>query len=159
MRMSIPEHYFRASLERIEQARLLYGQGSSYALSMYVAGLAVECLLRAFKLKRDPTFDERHDLLRLFHSCGMLDVDEAILHEQGLSLHEARRFVRERHAAVVAVCTLWANDYRFASEDRLRSHLKRIRLDRGVRGDYLKENTRKLLTAAGKLIDMGVAQW
>ena len=29
----------------------------------------------AFKGRRDPTFDEKHDLLRLFSASGMLRVD------------------------------------------------------------------------------------
>jgi len=43
------EHYFNASIERIHQARRLYRAGDSYAFSMYASGLAVECILRAFR--------------------------------------------------------------------------------------------------------------
>jgi hypothetical protein len=70
------EHYYEAALQRIEQATILFEAGTSYALAMYVAGLAVECKLRAFKLRRDSTFDERHDLLLLFRTSGMFEADE-----------------------------------------------------------------------------------
>jgi hypothetical protein len=43
------EHYFHASIERMRQARYLYRAGDAYALSMYASGLAVECILRAFR--------------------------------------------------------------------------------------------------------------
>ena len=45
------DHYFRASVERMSQAQHLYRQGEGYyALAMYAAGLAVECLLRGIVL-------------------------------------------------------------------------------------------------------------
>ena len=70
-----PEHYFQTATQRMRQAQYLYQEGSSFALAIYVGGVAVECLLRAFKGRRDPTFDEKHDLLRLFAASGMLRVD------------------------------------------------------------------------------------
>jgi hypothetical protein len=70
-----PEHYFQSATQRMRQAQCLYYEGASFALSIYVGGVAVECLLRAFKGRRDPTFDEKHHLLRLFAASGMLRVD------------------------------------------------------------------------------------
>ena len=55
-----PEYYFCAAIQRMDQARYLYQEGRSFALSIYVGGVAVECMLRAFKLLREPSFDERH---------------------------------------------------------------------------------------------------
>jgi HEPN domain-containing protein len=47
------DDYYRAALERMSQAHYLYRQGQgTYALAMYAAGLAVECNLRAFLLRR-----------------------------------------------------------------------------------------------------------
>jgi len=34
---------------------------------------------------------------------------------------------------------MWSNTYRFASEERLLSHLKKITGYRKIKGDYLKE--------------------
>jgi hypothetical protein len=47
------EQYFQASLERMEQALRIYRDGKSFALAMYCGGLAVECLLRAFRWTED----------------------------------------------------------------------------------------------------------
>ena len=62
------EHYFRAALERMSQAQHLYREGKgNFALAMYSAGLAVECILRAYILKRGKKeFTSRHDVLLLW---------------------------------------------------------------------------------------------
>jgi hypothetical protein len=159
MRIDQPEHYYIAAIERMNQAWEIYRGGAGYALAMYVAGLAVECMLRAHKMRKDTTFDERHDLKRLFQASGMLDADPAILQEKGLSEAGARRHFRELQASMVDVYDLWTNDYRFASETRLRAHLKFRKLDRGIKGDFVKARARKLLESAQRLIDKGIFQW
>jgi hypothetical protein len=53
------EDYYRAGVERIQQARRIYSDGQNYALAMYCSGLAVECLLRAFRWTKDPSFEGR----------------------------------------------------------------------------------------------------
>jgi HEPN domain-containing protein len=118
-------HYYRAALERVEQSRRLYSHGESYALSMYAAGVAVECMLRAFKLLRDPAFDERHDLQRLFKASGMLQLDAQILEKQGFSPYEIQEHYHQLQTALNEISLLWANDFRFASEARLRAHVRR----------------------------------
>ena len=51
------DNYFLAGVERMSQAQHLYRKGEGfYALAMYAAGLAVECLLRAFMIKRRTRF-------------------------------------------------------------------------------------------------------
>ena len=48
--MSVPVHatnYFKAARERMTQATLLR-RSRHYALAMYVAGVAAECMLRAY---------------------------------------------------------------------------------------------------------------
>lgn len=54
---------------------------------------------------------------------------------------------------------IWANNYRFASEERLRSHLKKITGYRKMKGDNLKERARQFLNSAQMFIDKGVVQW
>jgi HEPN domain-containing protein len=80
-------HYFRAALERMSQAHHLYRQGAGYyALAMYTAGLAVECMLRAFMLRGGRVeFESRHDVLLLARESGILNVDRDRLKKKGLS--------------------------------------------------------------------------
>ncbi|HET6880744.1 MAG TPA: hypothetical protein VFI31_11350 [Pirellulales bacterium] len=154
-----PEHYFQTATQRMQQAHYLYREGDSFALAIYVGGVAVECLLRAFKGRRDPTFDEKHNLLRLFAASGMLQIDREKLLAQGWTELEIDDHLRTLQIAVNEVFRLWSNNYRFASEERLRSHLKKITGRQNIKGDYLKEQARRFLDSAQKFIDKGVLQW
>jgi HEPN domain-containing protein len=62
---SVAENYYKAAFERIKDANLLHDE-ERYPLAMYDSGLAVECLLRAFRVLRYPAFDARHDLWLLW---------------------------------------------------------------------------------------------
>jgi hypothetical protein len=151
--------YYRAGLERMRQARLLYQSGDNFALAMCASGLAVECILRAFKWRRDPTFDGRHDLLRLFRESGILRLDEDRLQATGLDPIQLREAVVGFRGAMNSVVLLWANDYRFASERQVRGRLVKMGLHEGKKGDPLKANALSLLNAAQKALDEGVALW
>jgi hypothetical protein len=143
----------------MRQAHHLYKEGASFALAIYVGGLAVECLLRAFKGRRDPAFDEKHDLLRLFAASGMLRIDRDKLRAKHWTDEQIDSHLRTLQLAVNEIVKLWANNYRFASEERLRSHLKKITGYRKIKGDYLKEQARQFLNSAQRFIDKGVLQW
>ena len=153
-----PEHYFQAAIQRMEQARHLYRQGRSFALSIYVGGLAVECMLRAFKLRRDPSFDERHNLLRLFAASGMLRVDYQKLYAKGFTDEQIENHLHTLRVAVNAITALWANNYRYASEERLLAHLKRATGYQKTKGNYLKARALEFLDSAQQFINKeGVA--
>jgi hypothetical protein len=137
--------YYDAALERIEEARLLHNNGY-YALAMYVSGLAVECLLRAFRLLKDQTFDERHDLLLLWKNTDLADMHSEF-------------YEKEIHTSLLLVALLWQNDYRFRSKAELRAHLKRTGQARGIKGDFLKFNSKKLLDVATQIIRLGGKRW
>ena len=154
-----PEHYFQTATQRMRQAQYLYQEGSSFALAIYVGGVAVESLLRAFKGRRDPTFDEKHDLLRLFAASGILRVDRDKLRAKQWTDEQIDCHLRTLQVAVNEIFRLWSNNYRFASEERLRSHLKQITGYRRIKGDYLKGQARQFLSSAQKFIDKGVVQW
>jgi hypothetical protein len=154
-----PEHYFETAVERMRQAQFLYREGNSFALSIYVAGVAVECLLRAFKGRRDPGIDEKHHLLRLFQASGMLSVDRSKLLAKGWTDEQIDNHLRSLQLAVNDIFRLWGNNYRFASEDRLRAHLKRLSGYEKTKGDYLKEQARRFLISTQQFVDKGVIQW
>ncbi len=154
------DHYFSASVERMSQAQHLYREGKGYyALAMYAAGLAVECLLRAYMVARKREFESRHDVLRLFKESGMLDVDPDKLKTKGLTDEQIRGHQKLLWSSVNDVFILWRNNYRFASEARLLAHLKKMKLYQGVKGDPLKAKAYDLLRAAQRFIDQGVLQW
>jgi hypothetical protein len=154
-----PEHYFQTATQRMRQAQHLYQEGASFALAIYVGGVAVECLLRAFKGRRNPTFDERHDLLKLFAASGMLQVDRDKLRANQWTDEKINDHLRTLRGAVSEIIPLWANNYRYASEERLRSHLKEITRYQRIKGDYLKEQARRFLNSAQRFIDKGIVLW
>jgi len=67
------DFYFNAAKDRIQEAHFLHTNGY-YGIAMYLSGVAVECMLRAFRLLNDPTFDERHDLWLLWKSTELANV-------------------------------------------------------------------------------------
>src|SRR5438045_3518447 len=66
-----------ASIERIDEAAALLDR-ESWALSMYSAGVAVECLLQAFAFRDGAAHDAKHDLARWLAKCP-LSLSNAIL--------------------------------------------------------------------------------
>ena len=137
--------YLVAAQEHITAAMELHETGR-YVLAHYVAGLSVECIFRAYRHRIDPQFDERHDLYELYKAAQFDEiVPEGREEEIGVALTEVVR--------------RWNNDFRFRSETSLRSYLKRAHLDRGIRGNFLKESSRRIVNAAFALVDLGVCQW
>jgi HEPN domain-containing protein len=139
------EVYFVAAQEHITVAVELHDTGR-YVLAHYIAGVAVECLLRAYRFRVDPQFDERHDLYELFRAAQFDRI-----------ISEERR--PEIVASLTEVARRWNNDFRFRSEASVRSYLKASRLDRGIRGNFLKESSRIIVRAALQIVDLGVSQW
>jgi len=152
------QQYFRAATERMKQARILYNQGDCYAIAMYTAGVALECMFRAFKLLRTSEFDERHDLLLLFAHSHMLRSNEEVMANRGTP-EQILKSAQNIRADVNDVHNLWANDYRYASESRLKSELTSRKLYHGIKGDVLKACAYQLLNVAEKLIERGAEIW
>jgi len=53
----------------------------------------------------------------------------------------------------------WKNNYRFASHDRLTSEFRRLKLDRGIKGEILKPNSDIVIRNAIEIINMGKRRW
>ena len=142
---SLAENYYRAARERIEDANLLHAEGH-FPFAMYASGLAVECLLRAFRLLRDPHFDARHDLWLLWKGTALAEVKRESSYEHVYNL-------------LGEISVRWRNSYRFVSENELRSSLKKSGQDRGIKGDYVKHNSKKLYEAAIEFLRLGGQKW
>jgi hypothetical protein len=153
------DEYFRAASERMRQAREIHDFGKNYALAIYCGGLAVECILRAFRWQKDVSFEGRHDLEELFKASGFLEVHEERLRKKRLPVEEIERSSAEILNATKVVSTLWHNNLRFASETSLRTHLNRLGRLRGIRGDALKKNSTDFLLAATIIVENGVKAW
>lgn len=153
------EHYFHAALERIQQASSIYRAGESYALSMYTSGLAVESMLRAFRWKKDQSFEGRHDLLRLFRESGLLQLNEEHLQSKGLSPDTVLQQVARFQGLMNHVVLLWTNDLRYAPEALARSRVVKMRLYERRKGNTLKDASLRLQNAAQEIITRGAFLW
>lgn len=137
--------YVIAAQERLSNARLLY-EASQYSFALYAAGVAVESLLRAFVAQKEPVLEAAHNLLLL-------------LRESRLKHYVTPDESDEVYIAILTLSLRWKNDLRYTSNNRLRRRLKKQKLDRGIRGDFLKENCRIALDMAATVLRIGVKAW
>jgi hypothetical protein len=153
------EEYFRAGIERMRQAREIHGSNENYALAMYCSGLAVECVLRAFRWNKDRSFEGRHDLEDLLAAGDLLRIHDDRARRQGFSDEEITGSTNELRGAVSEIAVVWHNNLRFASEASLCAFLNRIGRLNGIRGDALKKNSLDLLNSAQIIVNKGVTLW
>ena len=139
------EVYRDAALERAGSLQPLYDE-REYVLAIYVAGVAVESMFRAYRCQYDPEFSSRHDLYELAKESRFAErVPDALF---------------AKYAADLGVVgARWSNAHRYRSEAALRRYIKRVKLDRGVKGDALKENARRIINAAFDLVTLGARIW
>ena len=137
--------YFETAQERLSNARLLY-EAAQFSFALYAAGVAVEALLRAYVARLDPILEAAHNLLMLLQAS---ELDQLVTANESLRIHKSLGILSRR----------WKNDLRYTSNNRLRRRLKRQKLDRGIRGDFLKENCRIAIDMASTIMRIGVEKW
>lgn len=140
------ETYREAALEAVGLARELHAQLEAYGAAHYWAGVAVECMLRAYRLLVDPQFDSRHDLRSLVASARFYEVVPPLLEP-------------EVTAAIQVVATRWSNDHRYRPARLIERWLRDAGLDREVGGDKLKESSRRIVAAAKRVVQIGEQEW
>ena len=137
------ETYREAAREHVTVAQDLHEAGR-YVMSHYLAGLAVECILRAYLYRLSPVFSGRHDLPVLYRASqldGVIDpADEDYV-----------------NAALVEVSRRWNNSHRYRSEDALRLFLRRAGI--GRKGKFVRESSRRIANAALVIVNQGVLHW
>ena len=139
------EAYYEAALEHVDTSRELLNL-QRYALANYTAGVAVECIFRAYSYRYDKIFDCRHDL-RAWYDAARFDNIVPELKRSEIS------------AALSVVTTHWANSQRYCSVRSLRAYFKLAQLDRGLRGDLVKELCRRTVDASFEIVTLGDRQW
>lgn len=172
--MKEPKDYYEAARERLDQARFLFDvpqaeaerafHDKRYALVVYAAGVAVEAMLRAYRLKIDDAFDGRHHLPTLFAESGLELRLLEHLEDRGVDPAVVAERLRELRAAVDNVAAIWRNVYRYASDRALvKDLIERKRIARsqnkGDKAALLRAQARMLLQAATIVIDAGEEAW
>lgn len=143
------EVYIAAAREHMDAAVTLYEEQveqRNYALAHYLAGLAVECTLRAYLSRITNDFDRVHDLYHLYKASQFYNVVR-VERAEAVS------------AALSEMAIQWNSNHRFGSEAALRTHLKSLGMDRGIKGDFLKERTNRMINAAFTVVNIGVLRW
>jgi HEPN domain-containing protein len=137
--------YVDAAQERLNNARLLY-EAAQYSFALYAAGVAVESLLRAYIAQLDPILEAAHNLPLLLRTSNLRNL---VTPDEDQRIYESVSLLAKR----------WRNDLRYTSNNRLRRRLKKNKLDRGIRGDFLKENCRIAIDLATTILRTGAAKW
>lgn len=150
------EDYRAAAHERFNAAVQASSSGE-YVIAHYLAGVAVECMLRAYRYRIDKEFDARHHLYDLAKASRFLD----LIPEGGGELRGVFSELNLR----------WHNDHRYCSDKKLRAYLVGLgmaKLDRykvsaspgsTVRGDLLKMNAVKMIELAKLILGLGETKW
>ena len=139
------DEYYQAALDHIDEARLLYDE-NRYVLAHYVAGLAVECMLRAYAVRNGEPFEGRHNLSKWLELARF---DEVIATSR-------REIVSSSYNVVV---TQWNSTQRYYSDGFLRAYFRNAHLNRGIKGDAVKELTRRIAEAAFDVLNEGKVRW
>ncbi len=139
------ESYRAAALEHMERAQEFHAEGR-YFLAHYFAGVAVECLLRAYLLRINPEFDSRHDLYQLARSSGFFNLVPYNL--------------QPVYSSKFAVLNLrWRSNHRYATEEQWRSYLSGLKADFSMKGERVKNNSRTVLNIAYDIVSLGDKKW
>ena len=139
------QQYLDCSRLRVESARKLHKE-CRFSAAIYLAGVGIECLLKAYIVRQNPEFDERHDLRDLLKSSDLMSFVQT-------------KDRKQVGAWLSDIWARWKNNYRYASDARLKTEFKRLELDRGIEGDFLKENSRLVIESALQLQAKGEDQW
>ena len=136
------EDYREAAGERFNEANGAFGRGD-YVAAHLAAGLAVESMLRAYRVRVSPDFEERHDLSLL---------GEAYLRR----MPDRRR--EEVKAAISETAVLWRNNHRYCSSRKLRAFFNRIKRYGTVR-EMLRANADDMIGHADLILRHGESRW
>ncbi len=117
---STADTYRDAAKEHLGRAQALF-EGGGYFLAHYLAGLAVECHLRAYLRRKTNVFNSRHDLRELAMESGYYQIVPA--GELG-----------EFSARFGLLNTRWRSNHRFYSERQLLDYMNDIGRSSASRG-------------------------
>jgi hypothetical protein len=109
--------------------------------------VAVECLLRAYRVRLNPQFDSRHDLNELVKAAHFYDF-------------VPQQYTEAAAADLQEVCARWRNDYRYCSSRAVGEELSRRNLDASVApAQQLAHSSGVIVSAAINLVELGVRRW
>ena len=142
--------YYSASLTRYDDLQHLILEPKSIIFSIYCAGVAIECMLRAYITKYTLEFDSKHDLEKLYEKSQIASK---------LSNNEKEQL----STAIKRVNKFWNNNLRYTSEKRI----KRVIAHEIIRkhtnskdiSNYIKNVYSDIFNATELIITKGKEKW
>ena len=140
------QSYRDAAQEHLGHARLLHYDARQYSLAHYIAGVAIECILRAHGLRADDEFTGRHDLIQLASRAKFSDL--------------VRTEKSADYTSLVDEASLrWRSNHRYFTEMQLLSYLNNTGIDQRIRGNKLKYNSQRMYDLAERIVGIGILKW
>ena len=143
--MPSAEQYRNASHARLEDARIL-ADHAQWSGSIYIAGRATEAMLKSLLRSHSDQDDTGHSLRDMLKHLTMTQIFTS----------------RDYNCIAIPlseIARLWGNDLRFVDDDDLLRRIKRLRIDRGIKGNVLNTLTRRILEAAEMIVQRGEFIW
>ena len=144
--MEIGAAEYRAAAEEHLAAAAQCHVAGLHLTAHCLSGLAVECILRAYRWRLDDSWDGRHVLVRLYKAA---QYDRIV----------PRASVEEATAKFGVIVDRWSNDHRYASPAKLLRRLNALDALRNAKGDKLKRNSREMYDAAAFIVELGLERW
>ena len=144
-----PDVLYQASFEHIDALDDLR-HDRHWTLTIYTAGLAVECVLQAIALRAGASDDAKHDLRKWLAKCPT-----------NLQTIIAKDVPNEWSFLTI----VWFNAIRYLSHDGLLGHLRKLELNKGIKQGkdgtvaILKVNAGRVVTAARAVHGKGASTW
>lgn len=133
------EAYRDAAAERSQDAVELFLAGRCGA-AIWVAGVALECLFRAYHRRRSEQLDTGHDLKSLYKASRFAD-------------RVSPRHVERMGSSIGLVAASWKNRYRYDPEDAVRRSI-------GIRNaTEFQRRAREVVNAVQEIVNHGVKRW
>ncbi|GAB4467368.1 MAG: hypothetical protein OHK0029_39280 [Armatimonadaceae bacterium] len=149
MVLSTAQSYRDAAKEHLGRADRLF-ENNEYFLAHYIAGLAVECHLRAYVRRATKEFDSRHDLNGLAKESGFYDL---------VPLKQVESF----SVKFSILNARWRSNHRYFSERQFLDYMNEpnamAQEDFQARGNKWKNLSRTVLNLAHEIINLGEAKW
>ena len=145
MLLSTAATYRAAANEHLERAFRMH-DAEEYFLAHYLAGLAVECHLRAYLRRRTNQFDARHDLRELAKEADFYRI---------VPREQENEFITDFQTLNIR----WRSNHRYCSERQFLDYMNDIHAEFNQKGDRWKNISRTALNIAYKVIGKGEAEW
>jgi HEPN domain-containing protein len=142
--------YLAAAEENLRAAQVLLDD-RQFIRSVYLYGVAVECMIMAVLRRRGRHRDDHHDVVQLSTKADFVTF-----------FGEDRR--EAISASIQEVSKRWRNEHRYRSTTALRKHWTAAKLfrttdKRFVRGDLVETQSRMLASAASDIVLQGIERW